>query len=74
MYGFDAISVGGVLSWLMECLCEKLLTPEELGVREYPVFSPKNFHVEMDSMHNAELGVALKESKNHSVSFRSGCF
>ncbi|MBW1958949.1 MAG: hypothetical protein JRI63_10520 [Deltaproteobacteria bacterium] len=30
MYGFDAISVGGVISWLMECLHEGYLTPKEL--------------------------------------------
>ncbi|MDO8897307.1 MAG: aldehyde ferredoxin oxidoreductase N-terminal domain-containing protein, partial [Bacteroidales bacterium] len=30
-YGFDAISVGGVLSWLMECLSEGLIQPEEIG-------------------------------------------
>ncbi len=62
MYGFDAISVGGVLSWLMECLSEKLLKPEELGVTESPVFSPKGFNIESDSMHNAELGVALLDA------------
>ena len=27
MYGFDAISVGGVLAWMMECLVEKRLSP-----------------------------------------------
>jgi glyceraldehyde-3-phosphate dehydrogenase (ferredoxin) len=62
MYGFDAISVGGVLSWLMECLSENLFTPEELRVKEYPVFSPKGFSIESDSMHNAELGVALLDA------------
>ncbi len=40
MYGFDAISAGGVLSWLMECLDQGLLEPEELGVRGKPAFSP----------------------------------
>lgn len=62
MYGFDAISVGGVLSWLMECLSEELVTPEELGVKDVPVFSTKNFSIESDSMHNADLGVALLDS------------
>jgi glyceraldehyde-3-phosphate dehydrogenase (ferredoxin) len=62
MYGFDAISAGGVVGWLMECLAEKFLTPEELGVKTYPVFSPKNFNLETDSLHNAELGVALLDS------------
>ncbi len=36
MYGFDAISVGGVLSWLMECLSKNLLKPNELGVSKLP--------------------------------------
>ena len=35
---FDAISVGGVLAWLMDCLDTKLLTMEELGVTMMPVF------------------------------------
>jgi glyceraldehyde-3-phosphate dehydrogenase (ferredoxin) len=58
-YGFDAISVGGVLAWLMECLDRRLLEPAELGVTERPVFDPAAFAVETDSMHNAELGIAL---------------
>lgn len=62
MYGFDAISAGGVIAWLMECLSEKLLTPAELGVQTLPVFTPENFSVETDSMHNADLGVALLDA------------
>ncbi|UCC31352.1 MAG: hypothetical protein JSU86_03565 [Phycisphaerales bacterium] len=62
MYGFDAISAGGVVSWLMECLAERLLTPDELGVTERPAFSAQGFDVVADSMHNAELGVALLDS------------
>jgi glyceraldehyde-3-phosphate dehydrogenase (ferredoxin) len=62
MYGFDAISVGGVIAWLMECLHEGYLTPEELGIKEIPVFSPKGFNVVSDSMHNAEIGVGLLDS------------
>ncbi|MGB7063381.1 MAG: aldehyde ferredoxin oxidoreductase C-terminal domain-containing protein [Candidatus Zixiibacteriota bacterium] len=61
-YGFDAISIGGVVSWLMECLSEGLMKPEELGVRGDPVFSHQGFNVVSDSMHNAELGVALLDS------------
>jgi glyceraldehyde-3-phosphate dehydrogenase (ferredoxin) len=57
--GFDAISVGGILSWLMECLHLKFLSPEELGVDSSPVFEPEGFRVVEDSMHNAKLGVAL---------------
>jgi glyceraldehyde-3-phosphate dehydrogenase (ferredoxin) len=62
MYGFDAISVGGVISWLMECLYERYLTPKELGVKQIPVFSPKGFNVTSDSEHNAEIGMALLDS------------
>ena len=62
MYGFDAISAGGVLGWLMECLHEKLLTPDELGISGYPVFSSEDFSVITDSMHNAEIGIALLDS------------
>jgi glyceraldehyde-3-phosphate dehydrogenase (ferredoxin) len=57
--GFDAISAGGVVSWLMECLHERYLTPDELGVSALPVFSRNGFDLVADSMHNAELGVAL---------------
>jgi len=61
-YGFDAISIGGVLSWLMECLDAELLSPEELGVTRRPVFAPTDFRVVTDSMHNADLGVELLDS------------
>jgi glyceraldehyde-3-phosphate dehydrogenase (ferredoxin) len=59
MLGFDAISVGGVLSWLMDCMADGLVAPEELGVTEKPFFSPNGFHVVEDSMHNANIGIAL---------------
>jgi glyceraldehyde-3-phosphate dehydrogenase (ferredoxin) len=62
MYGFDAISVGGILSWLMECLSEKILMPAELGIKGDPVFSQKGFRVVSDSMHNAEVGMELLDS------------
>ena len=58
-YGFDAISAGGVLAWLMDCLAMGTLSPQELGVEEIPVFTPKNFEVVSDSMHNANIAVAL---------------
>ncbi len=61
-YGFDAISVGGVLSWLMECLYRKLLTPVELGVTRTPHFSAKDFDLAVTSMHNAKAGMELLDS------------
>jgi glyceraldehyde-3-phosphate dehydrogenase (ferredoxin) len=60
--GFDAISVGGVLSWLMECLDQGHLAPEDLGVCGRPVFSPQGFAVETDSAANADLGIELLDS------------
>ncbi len=59
--GFDGISVGGVLAWLMECLHENLLTPNDLGVETKPVFDMEKFALEADSMHNARLGMALMD-------------
>jgi len=61
-YGFDAISAGGVLSWLMECISRKLLKPEEAGVSDYPVFELRDFSIESDSLHNATLGTGLLDS------------
>jgi glyceraldehyde-3-phosphate dehydrogenase (ferredoxin) len=57
--GFDAISVGGIVSWLMECLHEGLLVPADLGINEKPVFTTEGFRVVEDSLHNAKLGIAL---------------
>jgi glyceraldehyde-3-phosphate dehydrogenase (ferredoxin) len=64
-YGFDAISVGGVVSWLMECLSRKLLTPAELGVTSVPYFSTRDFDVTATSMHNADAGIELLDSIIH---------
>lgn len=60
--GFDAISVGGVLSWLMECVDDGLLTTEEVGISKKPKFSPAEFDVIYDSNHNAEIGMELLDS------------
>jgi len=61
-HGFDAISVGGVLSWLMECLDKGHLTSEELGVSRKPYFKATDFDLINHSMHNAELGAELLDS------------
>lgn len=60
--GFDAISVGGVLAWLMDCVNEGLLTTEELGISEKPKFTTENFDLIKDSMHNALIGIQLLEN------------
>lgn len=60
--GFDGISVGGVLAWLMECLADGSLQPEDLGVSRLPKWDAAAFKVVEDSQHNAELGLELLES------------
>jgi glyceraldehyde-3-phosphate dehydrogenase (ferredoxin) len=60
--GFDGISAGGVLAWLMECLDNGALSAAELGVTGAPAFSPDGFAVEVDSMNNAALGVQLLDA------------
>lgn len=57
--GFDAISGGGVLAWLMDLLDGGLLTAEELGVTRMPRWDMADFDVVRDSLHNAELGCEL---------------
>ncbi len=63
--GFDAISVGGVLSWLMECLDAGIIKPEECAISQKPVFTSTDFRIETDSMHNANIGVELLDSIIH---------
>ena len=65
MLGFDAINVGGVLSWLMECLDLGHFTPEELGVSGLPRWDIASFDVVGDSLHNAMLGIELLDAIVH---------
>jgi glyceraldehyde-3-phosphate dehydrogenase (ferredoxin) len=53
--GFDAISVGGVLSWLFELVDDGLVAPRDWGLTEKPVFAPAGFRAVEDSKHNADL-------------------
>lgn len=73
--GFDAISGGGVLAWLMDLLDEGLLTPEELGVTRMPRWDAAGFDIVEDSMHNAELGCELIDAileRSGILDFREG--
>lgn len=60
--GFDAISVGGVLAWMMDLLDEGHLSREELGVTRLPRWQTEGFDPVADSANNAELGVELLDS------------
>lgn len=57
--GFDAVSGGGVLAWLMDLLDEGLLSREEIGVTRLPRWKTENVDPVADSLHNAELGCEL---------------
>ena len=61
-YGFDAISVGGVISWLMECLSKGYLTPQELGIKDMPQFELENFDIVKTSMSNADVGIQILDA------------
>ncbi|MDF1550244.1 MAG: aldehyde ferredoxin oxidoreductase C-terminal domain-containing protein, partial [Bacteroidales bacterium] len=74
-YGFDAISVGGVIAWLMECLDKGYLTKEELGVSKLPYFKSEGFDLIKHSKQNAEVGLELLHSiinKNGILNFQEG--
>jgi len=73
--GFDAISGGGVLAWLMELLLDGILQPEELGVTAIPRWEIEGFDVVADSLHNAQLGCELIDAileRRGILDFREG--
>ncbi|MDU0460123.1 MAG: aldehyde ferredoxin oxidoreductase N-terminal domain-containing protein [Geobacteraceae bacterium] len=73
--GFDAISGGGVLAWLMDLLDGRLLTMDELGVTLLPRWDTDGFDPVIDSMHNAELGCQLIDAileRRGILDFREG--
>ncbi|MCF8227983.1 MAG: hypothetical protein K9G58_05605 [Bacteroidales bacterium] len=73
--GFDAISIGGVLGWLLECLDKKYLSKEEVGVSKLPQFNPKNFDPVKDSNTNASIALEILEAivnKNGILDMREG--
>jgi glyceraldehyde-3-phosphate dehydrogenase (ferredoxin) len=73
--GFDAVSGGGVLAWLMEHLLEGTLTMAELGVTRIPRWETEGFDLVGDSLHNAELGCELIDAileRRGILDFREG--
>jgi glyceraldehyde-3-phosphate dehydrogenase (ferredoxin) len=57
--GFDAISLGGVLAWLMDCLDSGDLKGADLGTNSLPRWKAEGFDPVADSGHNADLGIEL---------------
>jgi glyceraldehyde-3-phosphate dehydrogenase (ferredoxin) len=62
MYGFDGISGGGLVAWIMECLSKGYIKPEEIGVSKKPIFDLTDFDVVNTSKHNAEVGVEILDA------------
>lgn len=62
MLGFDAISAGGVLAWLMDLLAAGTLSKGDLAVSSAPRWTAEGFDPVEDSAHNAALGVELLDS------------
>jgi glyceraldehyde-3-phosphate dehydrogenase (ferredoxin) len=65
--GFDAISVGGVLAWMMDALDRGLLAKDDLGATRLPRWPADTAGLEAfdpvsDSAHNAALGVELLDA------------
>jgi len=57
--GFDGISAGGMLAWMLECLDKGYLEPTELGVNDKPHWDVQHFQTVEDSRHNADLGCQI---------------
>jgi glyceraldehyde-3-phosphate dehydrogenase (ferredoxin) len=73
--GFDGISVGGVLAWLMDCLDSGILSMEDLGVTRKPHWNLEGFDIVIDSRHNADLGMELIDAilqKKGLINFAEG--
>jgi glyceraldehyde-3-phosphate dehydrogenase (ferredoxin) len=60
--GFDGISLGGVLAWMMDCLDSGDLKPEDLGATSTPRWKAEGFDPVADSDANAKLGLELVEA------------
>jgi glyceraldehyde-3-phosphate dehydrogenase (ferredoxin) len=57
--GFDAISAGGVVAWLMDALDAGDIDASLLGVQRMPRWKADGFDVVVDSEHNADLGIEI---------------
>jgi glyceraldehyde-3-phosphate dehydrogenase (ferredoxin) len=57
--GFDAIQVGGLVSWLMECIKDKKIPKEDFDIDMEPLWDLDNFDIVQSSNHNANLGCQI---------------
>jgi glyceraldehyde-3-phosphate dehydrogenase (ferredoxin) len=57
--GFDGIQIGGELSWMMECMIEGWLGPEQTGIDQRPMWDAQHLDPVSDSALNAQIGISL---------------
>ncbi|MEM4260359.1 MAG: aldehyde ferredoxin oxidoreductase N-terminal domain-containing protein [Candidatus Woesearchaeota archaeon] len=57
--GFDAIQVGSVVSWIMECIQKNVFPKEDFDINMVPRWDFKNFDIINDSKNNADLGCQI---------------
>ncbi len=60
--GYDGISAGGIVAGIMELMASGIIKPQEIGLSDLPVMSLDDFRIETDSMHNANIGVAILDA------------
>ncbi|MBN1317923.1 MAG: hypothetical protein JXA42_20730 [Anaerolineales bacterium] len=78
--GFDAIQMGGAISWIMELVHQALISPEDFGLppagaMRFDFTTGQDFDVEVDSALNADYAIAVVDMILFSSAgeiFRSG--
>ncbi|MBN1274958.1 aldehyde ferredoxin oxidoreductase [Candidatus Woesearchaeota archaeon] len=70
--GVDAIQIGVIVAWIMDCLDSKVFPKEDFGLTKDPKFSPEGFDVVLDSMHNAELAIEIMNMAMRNDTFKDG--
>ncbi len=57
--GFDAISTGGTIAWIMELITKDIIPLKNFGISKRPVFKTDKFNVISDSMTNANVAIEI---------------
>ena len=57
--GFDAIQIGSVVSWIMECIQKNKFPKEDFDINMSPRWDYKNFDILNDSRNNADIGCQI---------------
>ncbi len=71
----DAIQSGIIVSWIMDCLDQRLIPKEDLGLTRMPKWDVENFDLVNDSMHNAKLALEIIDMtffSEHNKIFKNG--